>query len=623
VTGAPRHSPPGRALTRVLRRHRRRAAAALALALAQGFTEWIGLLLLVPLLAIVGLADDAGGAARLAERVGGVLAAIGVPRTLPAVLALFVALVALRAWVQRRAALAGAALERDVAHDLRLRLYAAATRTRWAFFARQRATDLVHTLTGELDRVRLAVSQALRLAEQGVLAAVYLLVALRLSPPMTALAALAGGTLLIALRGSRRRARATGERLGAAGAELHAAVSEHLGGLKTARGYNAERRNADAFAAIARACDDAEASADRHYAPAAALLAVGSALALGAYVYVAFAWLRLPTTAVLLLLLVFSRLVPRFTALLDSWQYLVGALPALDNVLGWIARCDAESEGADVAEVAEAADGAEASSGAKVAERAVMPPAVADRIRLDGVRFRYDPDRDPPVLDGVTLDIPARRTTALVGPSGAGKSTIADLLLGLLTPDAGTITVDGVPLTPGALRAWRDRIGFVPQDTFLLHDTVRANLRWAAPGASEPELHEALRLAAADGFVAALPQGLDTRIGDRGVLLSGGERQRLALARALLRRPALLVLDEATSALDAENERRIQQALAALHGQLTMLVITHRLAAIRGADRIHVLDAGRIVQSGTWDDLLADRAGRFAALCRAQGLLDD
>ena len=337
---------------------------------------------------------------------------------------------------------------------------------------------------------------------------------------------------------------------------------------------------------------------------------------LGAYVYVAFSVLRLPTTAVLLLLLVFSRRVPRFTALLDAWQYVVGALPALDNILGWIARCEAEAEvEAEVEPLVEAE--------ASVSPLSPLSSARALRegVRIERVRFRYEADRDPPVLDSVTLDIPANRTTALVGLSGAGKSTIADLLLGLLTPDSGTISVDGVPLAPAALRGWRDRIGFVPQDTFLLHDSVRANLLWAAPGAAEPAMREALHQAAADGFVDALLRGLDTRIGDRGVLLSGGERQRLALARALLRRPALLVLDEATSALDAENEQRIQRALAALHGQLTVVVITHRLAAIRGADRIHVLEAGRIVQSGGWTELAADREGRFATLCAAQGLL--
>ena len=209
-------------------------------------------------------------------------------------------------------------------------------------------------------------------------------------------------------------------------------------------------------------------------------------------------------------------------------------------------------------------------------------------MRLESVSFGYE-DVAEPALGSVTLRIPAGRTTAIVGPSGSGKSTLADLLLGLIVPAEGRVLVDETPLTPELLPAWRDQIGYVPQDSFHFHDTVRANLLWARPEASEAELQEALEVAAA-GFVTRLPQGLDTVLGDRGVRLSGGERQRIALARALLRRPAMLILDEATSSLDSENERRVQDAIERLHGRLTILVITHRLTTVRLADSIHVLD---------------------------------
>jgi ATP-binding cassette subfamily C protein len=159
----------------------------------------------------------------------------------------------------------------------------------------------------------------------------------------------------------------------------------------------------------------------------------------------------------------------------------------------------------------------------------------------------------------------------------------------------------------------------VPQDPFLFHDTVRANLQWAREDATDADLWHALRLAAADQFVAALPQGLDTVVGDRGVLVSGGERQRLSLARALVRRPQLLILDEATSSLDSENEERIQQAIDELHQQMTIVVITHRLSTIRAADVIQVVDRGRLIESGSWDELMS-HAGRFRELCAAQGV---
>ena len=238
-------------------------------------------------------------------------------------------------------------------------------------------------------------------------------------------------------------------------------------------------------------------------------------------------------------------------------------------------------------------------------------------LRFEEVSFAYGESRTD-VVEGLTLEIQACRTTAIVGPSGAGKTTVADLVMGLVSPREGRITVDGRTLDESWLRAWRAGIGYVDQDTLLINDTVLANLVWARPGAAEAEVWEALRLAAAEGFVAALPDGLATQIGDRGVRLSGGERQRLALARALLRRPALLILDEATSALDGENERRIRDAIAALRGSITILMITHRLPSVRDADVVHVLEAGRLVESGGFADLVARPAGRFRRLWATQ-----
>jgi ATP-binding cassette, subfamily C, bacterial len=192
--------------------------------------------------------------------------------------------------------------------------------------------------------------------------------------------------------------------------------------------------------------------------------------------------------------------------------------------------------------------------------------------------------------------------------------------MGLIVPNEGRVLVDETPLSAERTQPWRNQIGYVPQDTFLFNDTVKANLLWARPDADDEEITQALRSAAAEEFVFGLPEGIHTVLGDRGVRLSGGERQRLALARALLRKPSLLVLDEATSALDSENERRIQDAIEKLHGRMTILVITHRLSTIRKADVIHVLEEGRLVESGDWDALLGTRDGRFRALCKAQGI---
>ena len=325
---------------------------------------------------------------------------------------------------------------------------------------------------------------------------------------------------------------------------------------------------------------------------------LGSAVLLAVIVYTAHTIARMPVAAMFLLIFLFARLVPRLTSLYEKAQLLAGHLPAFESVLDAETQCLAEAETA-----------------AKTAE----PVTFARTIECENVAFSYRGD-DQFALLNVDISIPARATTAIVGPSGAGKSTIADLLMGLITSQQGRVTVDGVQLAPERLASWRSQIGYVSQDTFLFHDTVRANLLWANPDATEDDLWTALSQAAADDFVRKLPAGLDTVVGDRGVALSGGERQRLSLARALLRRPTLLILDEATSALDSENERRIQRAVEQLHAQITIVQITHRLSTIRHADVIYVIDDGQVAEFGSWNELVNRPEGRLRALARAQGI---
>jgi ATP-binding cassette subfamily C protein len=192
--------------------------------------------------------------------------------------------------------------------------------------------------------------------------------------------------------------------------------------------------------------------------------------------------------------------------------------------------------------------------------------------------------------------------------------------MGLIAPDSGTLQLDGSTLGSESVRGWRDQIGYVAADTFLFHDTIRANLKWARPEASEDEMLEALRQAAASDFMAGLRDGLDTIVGDRGILVSQGERQRLALARAFLRKPSLLILDEATNSLDSENEGRVLEAIERRRGELTVVLIAHRLSTIRCADLIYVIERGKVVESGDWSSLSGLDGGRFRALWEAQSL---
>ncbi|MDX5335680.1 MAG: ATP-binding cassette domain-containing protein, partial [Marinobacter sp.] len=211
-----------------------------------------------------------------------------------------------------------------------------------------------------------------------------------------------------------------------------------------------------------------------------------------------------------------------------------------------------------------------------------------------------------PAISDLSLHIRPGETLALVGPSGAGKSTLFDLLLHFYQPDAGRILIDGVDTSDLSLDALRRCFALVPQNPALFHGTVADNIRYARPGAAQSEVEQAARIAHADEFIQALPQGYDTPLGDAGLGLSGGQKQRLAIARALLADAPILLLDEATSALDAQSEHLIQQAMPALTAGRTTLVIAHRLATVRDADRIAVLEQGRLLAVGSHDELMRD-----------------
>jgi subfamily B ATP-binding cassette protein MsbA len=239
------------------------------------------------------------------------------------------------------------------------------------------------------------------------------------------------------------------------------------------------------------------------------------------------------------------------------------------------------------------------------------------------VSFTYGSDTNAvPALDRLDMTVPAGATVALVGASGAGKSTVLNLIPRFFDATAGHVTIDGQDVRDVTLASLRATLALVSQESMLFDDTVRANILYGRPGASEAEMIEAAQAADADGFIRALPQGYDTQVGPRGVKLSGGQRQRVAIARAMLRDAPILLLDEATSSLDSESERQVQAAIQRLTEGRTTLVIAHRLSTVVGADRIYVLDRGRAVESGTHAELIA-RGGTYARLYALQFAADE
>lgn len=252
------------------------------------------------------------------------------------------------------------------------------------------------------------------------------------------------------------------------------------------------------------------------------------------------------------------------------------------------------------------------------AKVAAASNAISGSLKFDGVEFRYPSRPDISVLNGVSFEAKQGDTIALVGPSGSGKSTIASLVLRFYDPDSGSITIDGLNTKEMGLEFLRNQMAIVPQDVILFGGTIRENIEYGNPGASLQEIEEAAKKANAHRFIDQFPEKYDTVVGERGIQLSGGQRQRIAIARAVLKDPRILILDEATSSLDSESERLVQEALDKLMVGRTSLVIAHRLSTIRKADRILVLDKGKISENGKHEELLARENGLYKGLLELQ-----
>jgi ATP-binding cassette subfamily C protein len=575
--------------------------AAVVLMTITSLTEGLGVALLFPILQVAGfnLANQ-GHVGHYTGEVRALLEHSRLPPTLwlATLLLIFMLLMALRSLFSRVQSVL--TFRTALTYELALsrRLYQAIINADWLFLVRRRASDFTHALTAELARVATCTYLFIGAMANAILALVYIALALKLSAGMTSLVLAAGAVLLLVSRRWMRAVHQSGTAVSESVSEVYAAATEHLQNLKAMKFYDAQTSDLAMFSSLQSSALQQSLNNTRSQAAAAFWFEAGSLIVLGAIIFASLQILNVAPASILLLLAVFTRLIPRLAAGQNQLQAFLSEMPAFENIMEMNRECVANAE-------------VPAASG--------VAPSMAHEIRLEGVGFRYDAQR-PLVLDDLSLTISAGKVTAIVGSSGAGKSTVADLVNGLLSPNAGQVLLDDAELTPEAARAWRRHVGYVAQDTVLFHDTVRANLQWAKPDASEPEMAESLHLAAAE-FVFDLPRGLDTTVGDRGMLLSHGQRQRIALARALLRKPGLLILDEATSSLDLENEKRILDAIKRLQGRTTVLLIAHRVSAIQRAEMIYVLENGRVAESGDWQKLSGSPSSRVGSLFRLQDAL--
>lgn len=562
-----------------------------ALTTANALLEGLTLAMLVPLLQIAGTGAQDN---RITQAADALFASVGAAATpaligivlgvlLVASLAVFLVQAYLATWLQSQYV----AIWQE-------RVFNAIVSANWTFLRRQKSGELVAALSTEALRIGGAFYQANLMASSVIFLIVQIGIAVFIAPVATAALLTLAAVLFFMTQRMVRRAVYIGGQLTAANSAMFATVGEVAGSMKTIKATAHEGSAKSWLKHLIESIRDLTFRNGFDVQLVRAIFEYASMAGVVLLLLLGPVYFRVDVAAILIVVAIFVRLFPKVTGLRQCLQSIGLFLPAFDALRELLRR--AESAG-------ERCHGG-------VTIRRNGPVAIELRnVSVTG-------DSGEPILRDVSLTIAPGEHVAFVGPTGAGKTTLLDCVLGLVTPAAGEVLVDGRKLSEVDLAEWRRAVGYLGQEPVMLARSIRENIAWAQVEASTEHIEDALKAADA-GFVFGLPGGVDTILGERGGSLSGGERQRLGLARALLGAPRLLVLDEATSALDVETEQRIAASILKRQGEITVMSITHRLSSARHADRIVLLDQGEVVEQGDFAGLMAAQR-RFAAMWRTQ-----
>ena len=541
------------------------SAGTVLLILAAGICEGIGLTLFLPLLMSTGFQTDD----RFSQAIFSTLAEFGVEASTGAILLLMTIIFVGKGLVQLWANLAIGYAGTRFSARLRLELVRSLLRAQWSIFTRQPIGALANSISTEAAHAGITITCAFQIAAFVFQLLVYFAISFFVSWQGT-LAALAGGlAVFLAMQYFVSLSGRAGKQQQKVFERLLSRLVDQFGMVKPIKAMAAEKQILQYLEADIH---QLEGTQRRFVFSKASLTTLNEPIIIGLLcigAWVALTTLSIAMADLLVLGMIFYRSAGRLSSLQSAHQGLVGSQDFM------IAMTRVLKETNEAAEIA---------SGVKV-------PTLSSGIRLRGVTFDYGAR---PVLRETSLDFEAGRITALIGPSGSGKTSILDLVLGLHRPLDGEVLVDGTPLEQLDIHAWRSRIGYVPQETVLLNDSILANVTLGDVGISRQDVIEALRAADALGFVDAMPHSVDSSAGERGMQLSGGQRQRISLARALVRKPFLLVLDEPTSALDADSATEFCRTLRRLAGHLTVIIVSHQKDVAQASDVVYTISEGRV-----------------------------